>query len=623
MSRSRWPIHLLVLSAVCSCFAVPARAADEKEQYKIRIVLQVARHRLLTEVFRQQVARELKDGLQAALGDLATVEVTDRHPRLDAIRKDGLMKGLDGWDERSPYQTHFVQIAFSGIAYTIGTRQQDGLTGLVGPNVRRDRTRDRAYVARTAALLIERNLGLLGTVESDPDGNRRVRVILKGGKLGVDLDRWVKKDEVFALVTQTGHPVPWAVLQVEEPAKDGACLCRFYSRYRLPRVAGLRCVLLSTRKGPLRLRLMQENGGKMVPLTAAVTLQIRKHGFDGEEATRWQRVISDDKVRDTSKDGDKGVFNRLAFVSVLNNDVLRARIPVPVVDEGVIVLPVPAGNDESNLIAFRFRALQRNVRDSSLVQAELFKEINDLTAKPEKRAEALRRVRQTLERSQQDHLRLTQEREEVAQEIKKLPKKDQPRESDLAAIDRLLKAVKDGEADLLKHITLLQKIENEENDPKRKEWLIQVERAKVLEQEAELEEAIKIYESAPEKFQTPALKKKLGELKKLANPSSDKLRKAWVFISKVWPGLSTTALKERIKEARDAFQVCKDHKDRLGPTKLLKATSKHVQRIDKELAALKPDVNLEDKKPAELIQALLPDLISLVADIQGYLEKKG
>jgi hypothetical protein len=628
MTRSRTSLHLLLLSALCPLgLASACPASDEKEPYKIRIVIQMARHRLLTDVFREQVSRELKDGLQAALGDLAKVTVAEKHPRLEKVRRLGLVRALDNWNERSPYQTHFVQIDFTGTTYTIRTRQHDGLTGLPSPVVRRDRTRDRAYVGRTAALLIERDLGLLGTVESEPDAHRAVRVALKGGKLGVDLSRWVKKDEVFGLVrvqgASPGQPIPWAVLQVEEPAKDGVCVCRYYSRWLLPRVTGLRCVLLGTYKGPLRLRLMQEMPDRTLgPLDAPVTLQIRKGGFEGEEATRLQLSTNGGKDVDTSRDGAKGVFNRLAFVSVLTGDTLRARIPVPLVQEGVTVLPVPAGNEEGSLIAFRFRALQRNVFDSYQVQTDLFKEINDLTARPEKRAEALARVRQTLERSQQDHLRLTTEREAVGEEIKKLPDKDRPKPSELAAIDNRLKLLKSGEADLLKHITLLEKIEKEENDPKRKEGLIQIERAKSLEKEAEFGQAIAIYEKLPREVMTPALKKRLQELKRQWDTRDEKHADARRFIYRVWPKLNTTGLKDRITDAQKAFEVCKNNVDLVGPTKLLKETDKHVQRVGKELEALNPEVVLDDKKPAELIKSLLPELAKLVASIQEYLESR-
>ena len=335
MTRSRSSFSLLLLSSLCSLFLCGAcRAADETEPYKIRIVLSIARHPLLTKVFRDRVAHELSDGLQAALGNLAKVEVTQTHPKLDDIRRHGLVKGLDGWREQSEYKTHFVRIEYTRTGYTIQTRQHDGLLGMTSPVVRRDRTRDPAYVGRTAALLMDRDMGLLGTVESEPDGKKLVRVALKGGKLGVDLGKWVKKDEVFALVRMSGGSVgelaPWALLQVEEPPTDGVCVCRYFSRYiQKGGVSGLRCVLLGTHKGTLRLRLVQDRPGKgRTGLDSAVTLEIRHNGFDGEETTKLSFSTNGSRDEDTlAHDPQKGLFNRVAFISVLSAGELRRASP--------------------------------------------------------------------------------------------------------------------------------------------------------------------------------------------------------------------------------------------------------------------------------------------------------
>jgi hypothetical protein len=73
---------------------------------------------------------------------------------------------------------------------------------------------DRALVARTAALLLEKDLGLAGTVIAEPDAQGPVKVRLQGGALGVPLSRWVKKGEVFSLVLECGASAPlWMCLR--------------------------------------------------------------------------------------------------------------------------------------------------------------------------------------------------------------------------------------------------------------------------------------------------------------------------------------------------------------------------------------------------------------------------
>jgi hypothetical protein len=607
-------LPLLLLGA----FLAPAGrvAADEaKEPYKIRIVVQTTRNRMLTKLFREQVAQEVADGLQAALGDLAKVEATTKPLEAGELR------------QRSDYKTHFVHIDLARAAYTITTRQHDGLTGLYSPVMRRGRTSDPAYVARTAALLIEEDLGLLGTVESEPDAQGLVQLRLKGGALDVDLGKWIKKGEVFGLAEvlgdSVGHWVPWAVLRVEEAPRDGVCTCRYFSRYKLRRVAGLKGVLLGTRKGPLRLRLMQEKNGKLVKMEGSVTLQIRRHGFEGEDATRLSITTNGAKDIDTSTKGANGRFDKLAFISVLSGETLRARIPAPLIDDGLILLPVPAGGGEDgNLAAFRFRALKNSVIDSYRVQIDLFEEINKRTAKPEERAKALATVRSTLERCRQDYERLTAELDEVRKEITKLPDRDRPGSAEMAAIEKRLKLIKSGETDLMRHLTLLEKIEKEESDPKRKEAKIQIERAKALEKEAEIGQAIAIYEKIPPELRPAGLDKRIAKLKEQWERDKPKLREARHFIYNVWPTLeNATAISERIKEAFDALDVCEKNSDVFGPAKLLKATDKHAERLAKEFDALKPDVNLEDEKPAQVIKELSPKLRDLFTRAQKYLER--
>ena len=81
-----------------SVFSVPlwfnssaALDAETKKPYQLTVVLHVADHRLLTDVFRDRVERELHDGLQAALGDLAEVKVVREHPKLAEVLEKGLL----------------------------------------------------------------------------------------------------------------------------------------------------------------------------------------------------------------------------------------------------------------------------------------------------------------------------------------------------------------------------------------------------------------------------------------------------------------------------------------------------------------------------------------------------
>src|SRR5262245_57995904 len=75
--------------------AVAALYPQTNEPYKVEVVLHVARHRLLTGVFQEQIVRELQDSLRAGAGHLADVKLVREHPRLAAVLEKGLGPALD------------------------------------------------------------------------------------------------------------------------------------------------------------------------------------------------------------------------------------------------------------------------------------------------------------------------------------------------------------------------------------------------------------------------------------------------------------------------------------------------------------------------------------------------
>ena len=148
---------------------------------------------------------------------------------------------------------------------------------------------------------------------------------------------WVHKDEVFALAPPGGgsaKALRWSLLQVQEPpseeARDGLCKCRFFHRYRVLNLTGYRCIKLGTVQTALRLRWIQEDpDGKRRPLGTTLSVDIRRHGFEGEDATKLSRSTGKYGVLETVRDGDKGVFAHVAFVRV-TSDVGGPRPQVPV-----------------------------------------------------------------------------------------------------------------------------------------------------------------------------------------------------------------------------------------------------------------------------------------------------
>jgi hypothetical protein len=605
-----------------------ARAAGPGElskPYHLRIVLHVAKNRLLTDVFRDRVERELRDGFQAGLGELGKVEVVRDHPRLPDVLANGLLQSLNTWRDRSDVKTHFVLIDFSGVHYEIQARQYDGPTGRPSPVVRRDRTRDRDFVAKAVALLVLHDFGVVGTVVTPPEGpqqQQRVKLELRGGALG-DLSRLVQKDDVFVLAPPGGGSPPelrWSLLQVQDPpregARDGACVCRFFHRYQVSGIAGYRCLKVGTTQTALRLRWMQEGPRGLTPLEATtLTLEVRRHGFTGEDATKLPKTTDAAGGVDTRRDGDKGVFSHVAFVSVTGGLETKPQVPVALVDDQPVVIEVNATQKTANLLSFRKAAWEGNVSESLLVQINLFKELEALGARPDQRGEVLARARAGLERTRADYKRLMDERAELLREAGATP-------PSTAREDQRLKDLQEGERLLERFINEQKKIEAEENDPKRKAWRSEVQRAQLLEKDYEIDKAIAIYRQVKQEgYQDAALDRHLAELEKLWKPVDAKHEAAREFIYRVWPTLDTAGLKENLEKARQALTECQRARDFIAIRKLFKATEAHAIRLEKEARELNPRINVDDEQPARRIQEVSPGVVKLGGDIQAYLQQ--
>src|SRR5579872_3567831 len=132
MTASRYLVCFLMSSLCSLCLCGDSRAAldpELKTPYQLQIVLHFADHPDIKSAYRERVARELEDAVQAALGDLGEVKVVHDHPKLREVLQDGLQVALDRWKgDRSGIKTHFVMIRFNGFEYEIQTRQHDGVT---------------------------------------------------------------------------------------------------------------------------------------------------------------------------------------------------------------------------------------------------------------------------------------------------------------------------------------------------------------------------------------------------------------------------------------------------------------------------------------------------------------
>jgi hypothetical protein len=588
------------------------------------VVVHTAPQKALTDVFRDRVMRELGDGLQASLGGLARVKVVGQHDRLPEVLDRGLQRALDGWTHLDGVKTHFILMDFADDRYEIQARQYDGVTGLAGPVVRRQSTDDRELVARTAALMVEHDLGLLGAVAAPADVGGGVKLRLQGGGLNVPLERWVQPGEVFAVVRPVpGQPtrtLPSAVLRVEKAPQGGQCECRYFSRWVYPLRAGDVCVKLGTTSAPLRVRLVQGRPGEtaFTPLEEVLNLEARHLGFDGEDASRLTGGVNPGAdTYDTSREKQKGVFAHVAFLSVYSEGARRATVPVAMVEDHLETVAVEPKATDADPLRFRRDGYLLAVSDAYLKQAQLFKEVNDLTDRPGGRPEAIKKGRDGLQRGQAALARLEAERGELLDEARKAGAR-----LDLAAADQRVKKMRDAEAELDQHLGRLEAIEKKVNDPKRRELLALRESGLAREKDGDYEGAIAAFEKVLAgglEDEDGSLRQRVAKLKASWEPKTEEHRQARKFIYHTWPTLPTAQIKGFLPQARQAFEACKKEKDLFGPQKLLDATLAHGVRLEKELAALKPHLYDEDEKPAKFIQEVNAELGKLATDIDAYL----
>jgi hypothetical protein len=628
MNSQRFQPSFRVL-LLAAALALPATAQAQSElltPYKLDIVVHVAENRTLTDVFRGRIERELRDGFQAALGGMGHVRVMHKHPRLDEVLARGL-RSLDDWKDRDDKKTHFVLIDYSGVHYDIQARQYDGTVGRASPVVRHDRTRDRDFVAKAAALLIKHDFGVVGIVQAEPEGaKKQVKIDLRGGGLG-DMLRWVKKDDVFALAPPDGGSplsLRWSLLQVEraptEEARDGVCECRFFHRYDIRGgITGFRCIKLGTVRAPLRIRWIQRmSGGRVKPLDQPLSVDIRRFGFDGEEATKLQKDSDTNGVLETVRDKN-GVFDNVAFVRVTYGlDDPKPRVPIALYDDQPISIEVNPSKGSDSLFAFQKTQWEREVGESVQMQANLFKKLEVLVASPEKRGQMIQLAQSGLKHVQEDRRNLADKRRDLADKAR-----DNRKELKTSLEDRLLKQLGDYEQALKDFIAKQEEIEKTENDPQVKKWLSEIERAKLMEKDLEYGEAIKIYERV-QKEGFPGkggeLGKHLAEIQKLWKTSDDKHEKARGFIYGVWPTLDISRLEEYIPKAKDAFKKCEEARDFISIQKLLLGTLKHADQLQKKLAELQPDLVIDDEKEAQQLKKISEQLIPLGEAIQNCLK---
>jgi hypothetical protein len=608
------------MCSLCLCGSSSAQLDAEKNSpYELEIVVRIPDHPPFTAAFKNQVKRELRDSLRAAYADLARVEVVDTHALCKDIDSKGLQAALEGWKEVSPRKTHFVLVDCKNGEYEIQAGQHDGLTGLASPVARRARTPDRQFVAHMAALMIDRDFGLVGTLEPNTRG-ADVHVILKAGGLGIPMEKWLKKEDVFAIAqikkvggSQRSFRVPWALLQVVEEPKEGVCRCQLFNRFKDPlekgsAVLGYRCIKLGTTTAPLNFRLVNAKDMTALPGQAVA---VSAGDFSAKPK----------EERSTQADGSihtRDPFQNIAFVRVLGaGGETRAQIPVEILDDRTVICPysvTPQAEAQEQFQLTQTR-LFRRLYESHLVVAELTQELNRLIEN-HKGKEALDTVQRGLKAIDVDIANYTEELVGLKKIAQEMPKGGSTIRSDLSEGDQRLNELKVRRKELQVFADSLNKALQEAKSPERQQ-------AQLSENAGDFEEAIQLYEGIVQKEgEQSIVSNHLKKLKESWQIKDESHRQARNFIYGVWPECKTSdKMKANMEQARKAFQACRAAGDKLSPVKLLRANIAHTAQLNKESEGLEPEKNEEDRTKFETIGVVADELKKLTEEVNAFLNE--
>ncbi|HEV2948225.1 MAG TPA: hypothetical protein VGX70_12675 [Gemmataceae bacterium] len=630
MMRTHWRsyksfIFFLIASLcpLCLCGESSAQLDPEKDSpYQLQIVLRIADHPPLTPAFKDQVKRELRASLQDAFADLARLEIADMHPLLKEIESKGLQGMLEGWKDISSQKTHFVLIDFRDGQYEIQAGQHDGFTGLASPMTRSAHTPDREFVARTAALLLERDFGLVGTLEAGARGPE-VKVILKASGLGIPMDRWIKENDVFAIaqIKKAGGGlrstrVLWALLKVVDVSKEGVCRCQLFNRFKdplekSPAVLGYRCLKLGTTTAPLHLRLV--NSKDLMPL-AGQAVAVSAGDFSAKPK----------EERSTQADGSletRDAFQNIAFVRVMDvGGEVRAKVPVEILGDRVVILSVDRQSDSEGQFTLARTRLQNRLYESIQVVGELFQELN---RKIEARAgqDALETAQRGLKAMDGDIANFKEELAGLQKAARELPKGS--RAPDLAEGERGLQALQAKREELNRFSENLNKALQAVNSPENQRLRAQIAQAQLAENNGEFDQAIQLYESILKNGGDQSAIS--GHLKKLKTSWAVKDKQhegARDFIYRDWPKYATAQeMKQHLADARKAFQICRNADDKLSPLKLLKSNIDHTVQLNKESEGLEPEKREDDRAKFQTIADVADGLKKLTEEINAFLNE--
>ena len=609
-----------LLALLCLAWlAGPAAAAldaELKTPYQLRIVLLVAEHRFFTPQYQAHLERDIARRVALAMGPLAKVSVTRRHPWLAEIQARGLNAALDSQDEYSEQRTWFVLVNFVDGRYEARARFHDGPSGLGGPRGRLAVTHERGQVGAAIADLLLEDFFFTGTVIGV---GKEVGVAFQGSGLEGAVGPNLKAGEVLAIskITKMGgklqaQPMEWALLEVLGAPRDGVVQCRFWHRYQEDQlqdkggVIGYRCLKLPTKPGKVKLQLV---GEKNQPL-AGWRVQVSQPGspkvFEQATNNEGQVVFAE-------------ALPHFALVEVMSGKTVWTRFPMAFVDHRPTVCRLGARPGVEAQAPLEIRADQwlRRIYDQLGLSAERSGELQRQLARSFEAALQQARAAQAV--LQEELAYLAGERVE----LDRLAEKNGLPRLDLKDGDLRLEELQGQEKSLGDFVQRMERIVKEAGNSEEQGLKKLIERAGLLEMEADFEQAVKLYErvlaASPEWKEVQARLAALQSGWKIKDADHEQAR---AYIYQTWPRLEVGELKAQLPKARAALESCIRAGDKLSPRKLLLANAIHVANLKKLLEDLRRRDTADHRAQAILVSQIAMNLRTLHTDTAAWVKGK-
>lgn len=639
----------LVLAAVVALLAgAPARAQldpEPKQPCLWRVVVSVKPHPLLTPDLREKLKRDILAALQPGLGALGTVEVIDladlARDKWEPLWQQFEDKGfaaLDAPRDLTGAKTHFLKVEHRDGKMHLESRQYDGFTGLASPLVRTQSLRASELAGRTAGMMLDRDFGLVGTVEPVAGKPDEARILVRGAGLG-SVKELVQPGDVFAVaaVRKTNRPAPptlrtatgkiiqpppgsvpppgltstprdFTLLKVADVGADGNCRCTVLTRYTNATptaggVIGYRAMKLGTVKAPVAVRLVSTDG-VVYKTASAVNVRASDSAFTVGGDPKDVCAFDNGTYQFRSQ---KPLAN-VACITVALGPSQAKQFPVPILSADPITIPFDVDPIKEERAAFERAVLKAagDAADARLSQSVCFEVVGDLIKK-QKNADALARAKGGFEAADAADKSLSDELARLRDQAARVQKADGV-DAILAKMEQNLAALRAYNGQLAAHVKTIGEVVRRENDPTFAAKELQAEsintRIAIALGRGDVDEALAAYDQLfallPGDADVKARKDKLaGEWK----VKSEAHQKARDYLLKTWPGVQTIAdFRDSAPLVRAAVEECKKNGDTWTLRKLLTVFSTAVVKLNELVAQLDPTSDADKKLLADATQ---------------------